>query len=437
MLGYYVELAVRSLRRNVVLTTLMIAAIGVGIGASMTSLTILRAMVADPIPEKSAQLFIPQIDVWGPQTRGGDPAADFYLLPELTYRDATALMLARRGLRQSAMYAVRMDVSTPGARPFAMHGRAVYADFFKMFDVPFHAGSPWGSAEDKGRARVAILGAKLAQRLFPKGNALGSTLTLNEREYRIVGVLNPWNPTPQFYNVELGAYSDGEQLFIPFSTAIDRQVQLDGWNECQNPPGPGWFGYLNSECVWVGFWVELPTAAMARDYKQFLYNYAVEQQRLGRFHWPALVQLPDVRQFLVRMHVLPDEVRVSTMVACGFLLVCLINVVGLMLAKFTGRSGEIGVRRAMGATRSDIFLQCLIETGVVGAVGGVLGLVLTVLGLAADRTIVDAGVQRLAHLDEVAVAVTLVLAVCATLCSGLYPTWRASRVQPALQLKTQ
>lgn len=437
MLTYYVELAVRGLRRNVVLTTLMIAAIGIGIGASMTSLTILRALAADPIPEKSSQLFTPQIDVWGPQTRYGDPTADEDLLPALTYRDTMAFMQAARGVRQSAMYAIHINVSPRGARPFAMHGRAVYADFFRMFDVPFQAGNPWGSAEDAGRARVVILGTKLAQRLFPEGNALGNTLILDERQYRIVGVLEPWNPTPQFYDAGTGDFPEGEQLFMPFSTAIDRQVQVDGLNACQTPPAPGWFGHLNSECIWTEFWVELPTAAMARDYKQFLHNYAVEQRQLGRFHWPALVQLRDVRRWLVLQHGVPDELRVSTLVACGFLLVCLINVVGLMLAKFTGRSGEIGVRRALGATRADIFLQCLVETGFVGALGGVLGLALTALGLAADRTIVDAGLQRLAHLDEVAVAITLLLAVCATLCSGLYPTWRASRIQPALQLKSQ
>jgi putative ABC transport system permease protein len=421
----------------VVLTTLMIAAIGIGVGASMTSLTVVRAMAADPIPNKSSQLFIAQIDVWGPQTRGGDSTADIDLLPQLPYRDAMALMQARRGLRQTAMYSVQVDLSPQGAKPFAMHGRAVYGDFFKMFDVPFRAGQPWGAAEDHGRARVIVLGAKLAQRLFPQGNALGNTLTLNERDYRIVGVLDIWNPTPQFFNVERGAYSEGEQLFVPFTTAIDRQMKPDGWGECQSPPPPGWLGRLSSECVWIGFWVELPTAAMVRDYRQFLYDYAVEQRRLGRFPWRPVVQLPDVRTFLQRSHVVPDEVRVSTLVACGFLLVCLINVVGLMLAKFTARSAEIGVRRAMGATRRDIFLQCLVETGIVGAVGGLLGLGLTALGLAADRAIVDAGLQRLAHLDVTAVVLTLAMAVCATLFSGLYPTWRASHVLPALQLKAQ
>ncbi len=54
MFNYYLGLALRSLKRNIVLTVLMIAAIGVGIGASMTTLTVFRAMDSDPIPQKSA-----------------------------------------------------------------------------------------------------------------------------------------------------------------------------------------------------------------------------------------------------------------------------------------------------------------------------------------------------------------------------------------------
>src|ERR1700722_9103359 len=111
MVGYYLELALRSLRRNVVLTTLMIMAIGVGIGASMTALTVLRAMAADPIPEKSSRLFNAKIDTFGPLTRRGAPHADEALLPIMPYRDVIALMQARPDVRQSANYAVRLDVS--------------------------------------------------------------------------------------------------------------------------------------------------------------------------------------------------------------------------------------------------------------------------------------------------------------------------------------
>ena len=62
MLSYYLDLALRSLRRNKVLTTLMVLALALGIGASITTLTVLRLLSGDPLPQKSAQLFYPQID---------------------------------------------------------------------------------------------------------------------------------------------------------------------------------------------------------------------------------------------------------------------------------------------------------------------------------------------------------------------------------------
>jgi putative ABC transport system permease protein len=111
-----------------------------------------------------------------------------------------------------------------------------------------------------------------------------------------------------------------------------------------------------------------------------------------------------------------------------------------MLARFAGRASEFAVRRSLGASRMDIFLQCLTETAVVGVLGGILGLALTALGLAGNRASLGAGVEyavRLTHLDTGVMALTIALAIGATLCSGLYPTWRATRVQPGWQLKAQ
>src|SRR5580698_2152992 len=67
MFNYYLRLALKSLKRNLVLTSLMIAAIGVGIGAAMTIYTVLLVMSGDPIPDKSSRLFVPTIDNWGPK----------------------------------------------------------------------------------------------------------------------------------------------------------------------------------------------------------------------------------------------------------------------------------------------------------------------------------------------------------------------------------
>ena len=87
MFTYYFRLGLRSLRRNIVLTALMIVAIGVGIGASMTTLTVFRAMSGDPIPQKSTQLYAPQIDNWGPDKHAGGLCRPFGAAAELYRRD--------------------------------------------------------------------------------------------------------------------------------------------------------------------------------------------------------------------------------------------------------------------------------------------------------------------------------------------------------------
>src|SRR6185312_16437071 len=110
MMGYYLHLALRTLRRNVILTSLIIAAVGVGIGAYMTVLTVLIAMSGNPIPEKSGQLFVPQIDIWGPNTRPKGAAGPTRLPNQFTYRDASAFMQAHMARRQAAMYPVQLDV---------------------------------------------------------------------------------------------------------------------------------------------------------------------------------------------------------------------------------------------------------------------------------------------------------------------------------------
>jgi putative ABC transport system permease protein len=90
-------------------------------------------------------------------------------------------------------------------------------------------------------------------------------------------------------------------------------------------------------------------------------------------------------EWLTFKNAVPSDVRLQMWLALGFLGVCLVNTVGLLLAKFLRRSGEIGVRRALGASRGQIFLQCLVEAGAIGVAGGVLGIGLALLGLYAVR----------------------------------------------------
>jgi putative ABC transport system permease protein len=440
MFFYYLKLALRSLKRNVVLTVLMIAAIGVGIGASMTTVTIFRAMDADPVPEKSGRLFAPQIDNWGPSNKKVVTGDEEHLSDQITYIDAINLMNAHAATRQAAMYVTALALTPPNRdlQPFQVQTRATYTDFFTMFQVPFLYGGPWSASDDADRGYVAVISRDLNDRVFGGANSVGRTVNLDDHEYRVVGVLDRWQPLPKFYDLTTGKYGEGERLFIPFARAIDGHMESWESSDCGGNAGaPGWDGYLHSECVWLQFWVELATAADATRYRAFLNNYAADQERSGRFHWPARTRLRDVKDWLVHWHAVSDEVRILVLVAFSFLFVCLLNAMGLMLAKIMNRAGDIGVRRALGANRGTIFGQCLMEAGVVGLAGGLVGLALTTLGLAGVRLIVSPNTARLTHLSPTDIAIALSLAVVATTVAGLYPTWRAAHVQPAWQLKAQ
>ena len=437
MFAYYLELALRSLKRSRGLTVLMVLAVGFGVAASMTTYSVFRAVSGDPIPWKSSKLFVPQIDMWGPKGRSNNNEP-----PEaMDYTDAMALQRAHRAKLQSAMYQVSPSVVPAGAgkHPINVSGHAVYSEFFPMLDVPFRYGSGWGADADTQRAAVVVISHKLNEKLFGGANSVGRSISIEGKDYRVVGVLDDWNPQPRFYDVvNTGGFSSGnEDVFLPFERAIDVGMPNDGNTNCSEVPAEsGFVGLQRSSCVWIAYMVELDDAAAASAYRHYLDGYAQDQQRAGRFGWAPNNRLRNLPDWLDAEHVVPSDTKVSLLVALGLLVVCLVNTAGLLLAKFLRRSSEIGVRRALGAQRSAIYAQFLTEAGIIGLAGGVLGLALTGAGVASVSWVLPKDIAALARLDVPLLLLTLLVATIATLLAGLYPTFRASRVQPAWQLKS-
>jgi putative ABC transport system permease protein len=436
MFAYYLELGLRSLRRNPVLTALMVITIAFGVAASMTTYSVLRGMSGDPIPWKSSKLFFPQIDNWGPQARNGDSEpAD-----AMDYLDASALLRAHRAARQSALYSIVPTVypDDPTQKSIATQGHAVSADFFAMAEPPFLYGSGWSADDDEHRARVLVISKSLNQRLFAGANSVGRQIHLDNGSFRIVGVLNDWHPQPRFYDLATSdAFGPADQLFLPFATAIDAQMSTNGGFGCGNKlPAPGFAGTLSSDCVWISYMVELDTADEVRAYRNYIDGYAYAQQASGRFGWPPNNRLRDLKSWMDFEHVVPSELKVTIAVAFCLLLVCMVNAVGLLLAKFMRRSAEIGVRRALGASRIAVASQFGMESAAIGLAGGVLGVLMTWVGTSLMRGALPSQVANLIRIDPSLLAQTLLLAIVATVMAGLYPTWRAAQVTPALQLKT-
>ncbi len=432
MFGYYLDLALRSLKRNRVLTALMVLTLALGIGASITTLTLLRLLSGDPLPQKSSRLFYAQVD---PNSLSGYVAGQTKPDSLMGYVDAMNLLHAGRGTHRAALALTQAKIVPEHSteHPYFSDGVITTTDFFPMFEVPFRYGNGWTAEDDTNRAALVVISDFLNDKLYGGANSVGKMLRINNHDFRIVGVLQHWAPQPRFYTQELGgrSYGDGEALFMPLSTA--RALNMDPQDiECYAS-----VGNINkleeAPCEWLGFWVQLDSAKAVADYREFLANYAKEQMALGRFKRSETALL-DLMGWLRDREVVPDDVRLQTYLAFGFLLICVVNTVGLLLAKCLRRSREIGVRRALGATRRTVFAQFMVEASIVGLAGGLFGLLFAELGLWGVRH-QPAEYASLARLDLTMFGSTFAVALAASLIAGLLPAWRACVLAPAPQLK--
>ncbi|MDN5924927.1 MAG: FtsX-like permease family protein, partial [Xanthomonadales bacterium] len=311
-----------------------------------------------------------------------------------------------------------------------------------MFNVPFAYGSGWSGTDDNSRARVAVISNDLNIRLIGGKDSVGKILHIKDSDVRIVGVLKPWRPSPRFYSVYGAmsgfgqgkpAYGSPEDVFVPFFTGVEINdgafSQYTCWGKFATP------GHLvNAPCLWVTLWAELDSAAKVTDYRAFLGHYAQQQKALGRFA-NTDTRMLDLMGWLDHIHVVPSDVTLQTWLAFAFLGICLLNTVGLLLAKFLRRAGEIGVRRALGASRRAVFAQCLTEAGLIGFVGGIGGWLLSLVGLWLVRR-QGTAYADMVHMDVSMFVATFALALAVSLIAGALPALRASRVAPALQLKS-
>lgn len=448
MLGYYLRLAAKSLRRTPGLSALMLGAIAFGIGACIVTLTVQHAMGRNPIWWKNNVLYAVTMNSWTRQ-QPYDPSDPSRSPTTLTYRDATYLYGSNIPKRKALLSLLSGTLSgAPGqTAPLWTFTRATTAGFFHMFDVPFEYGGPWSAAADQGPDPVIVLSRRENNELFAGRNSVGRTLLWNHLRFRIVGVLNHWDPQPRFYDLTGGGghgnFGRPARTFVPFKWGETLHMMPIGARSCWAAPGSApvdtFRQFLGSNCVWITLWVELPTAAMRERFLNFMNAYWAQQHTMGRFQRARDNHLWKVSAWLRLHHMVSNDSRLLVRVAFAFLAVCLVNTIGMLLAKFLRGAPLAGVRRALGASRRQIFAQHLVEVALLGLTGSGLGLILGIGGLAGVRILYahsNSPYGTLAHFDPIGVAWALALAGVATLVAGLYPAWRIGRVSPATYLKS-
>jgi len=438
MFNYNVKLALKSMRRNPIMTALMVAAIAVGIGISITTLTVYYMMNGNPIPEKSDVLFAVTMDSWNP-LRPFDQDNPERAPHQVTYHDAERLIAIAAGKRQAAMFESSLIIEPVNQDdlPFEAGARVTTGDFFSMFNVPFIYGSGWDRSADAGAEPVVVLSKQLNERLFGGEDSVGKRLIMQNTQFQVIGVIDTWEPTPRFYDPINGAFQEINEMFIPYS--LTRSLELIsagsdwGWKSEEITSFEQW---LNSESAWIQYMVELESPRDRDAYLAHIDAYVSEQKRLGRFERPLNNYVYDVMEWMEYHEVVANDSKVLVGLSFLFLMVCLLSTIALLLTKFVGKQGETSLRRALGASRKIIFKQQIVEVAVIGFSGGLVGLLLAGLGLQGIQYLYDSP-DGLVTLDWVMMLTAIGIAITSSMIAGLYPAWRVCKIPPAAQLKTQ
>jgi putative ABC transport system permease protein len=246
----------------------------------------------------------------------------------------------------------------------------------------------------------------------------------------------PWRPIPKYYDTHNNPFEGPEEIFLPI--LLSESMEITGAGNDSNwksADGDEYADMLASEKIWVQTWVQLDTQEQKDSYAAFLDAYALGQRKMGRFERPLNNWTQETAAWLEYENMVPAEAKTLLIISLLFLVVCSVNLIGILLGKFLARAPEIGVRRALGASRGAIFMQHLIECELIAMVGGVAGLGLSVLGLWIIEALFSIDLNF--KLDLNMVGAGMLLALVAGLLAGTYPAWRVCRIPPAQYLKAQ
>ena len=246
-----------------------------------------------------------------------------------------------------------------------------------MFDVPFLYGGPLGRQGRRGPGA----GHRPQQGNQPEGvrrrrTASARPLRWHDREFRVVGVLDDWEPAPKYFDVNNGSFEDDGRCYVPVQLGPDRSSSAATATPIAGRPRTSTASrtFLNSECIWFQRWVELRTAEQAARLPRVPRQLRASTRRsTAAFRARSTTTSTTSTAGSSATRSSATTTRRCSSLAFAFLAVCLVNTVGLLLAKFLNAAPVAGVRRALGASRRDIFWQHLTESGVVALAGGLVG----------------------------------------------------------------
>ena len=281
--------------------------------------------------------------------------------------------------------------------------QGVTPEFMSIRSLTIGYGSFITADDMNKRNRVAVIGTTVASNLFAKDNPVGKNIRINNQPYKVVGLLESKGQS------SVGQDQD-DVIYIPLTTAQERMLGIT---------------YVQSINVQVSS-QEKMEQVQAEIENLLRSRHHILAGKDDDFHVRNLTSLMEtVSQSTSMLTLLLGAIAGISLIVGG------IGIMNIMMVSVTERTREIGIRKALGATFMNIMTQFLIESMVIGIIGGIIGII---VGCGASQIIAKVG-NFTTVITITPIIISFIFSVGIGLFFGIYPARKAAKLDPIEALR--
>jgi putative ABC transport system permease protein len=397
-------MAVQALLRQRLRTALTALGIGIGIAAVMCTVALGAGSTA-AIEEQLDALGEDFIWIRAGSGSTGGARGGWGTRRSLSVEDALAIAPAVPEVAACSPVVSGREQLVASGRNWNTRYIGISPEYFAIRRWSLQSGWTFDGYEVEARAKVAILGVEVADRLYGTENPIGRQFRMGQFPFTVIGVLQPRGAARTGVNQD-------DAIVMPYTTAMKSIEGITWINEimCSTISG------------------ELTPIAEEKVATLLRIRHELEPGEDDDFYIQHPQESLELRLASMRtMGLLLSGVALVSLVVGG------VGIMNIMLVSVTERTREIGLRMAIGARERDIRVQFIVESLLLGLVGAVFGIALGYVG----SWLLTSLMGWLAIVSTEAIGTAVAFAVAAGLIFGYYPAWRASSFSPVEAMRIE